>query len=342
MVGPNSSRNFYVPTKIQHLRFDGILNQISAGNKNVISNLTSSQTTDAFVHEHNEVNIKHVPQSHTHIQLFFDNAKNWKLLYPFLLSSPTFPLQLIRGIADSYEKSLMCINTAQKGNWCLYNITPNTMLISLETPYAHKLCISPTNYCLQLSRLTYSEECVSYLFNTLLTTPSTDFMYKPIEIYILAHLWKIRGPYASHTQMHLPKLSTFKGSSISPELCDQICEDYMDGLTYMFETMTSTDSNNLYEQYFSRAKHCVKQLINCPYDFIVQTMLECVPTWDNYSISIVYIILINIARNSHRCTSNILLNNLINVLLKNTSPSLSERTPINTTLEQFGECITQV
>jgi hypothetical protein len=322
----NTSRNFYVPTKTQNLVFNEVLNPISTEHKNIVSDLTPSQNDYA-------IHIKNANLPPTHIQLFFDNTNEWKLIYPFLLSSYTFTLQLVRGIADSYEKSLKCINTAQKEDWCLYNITPKTMIIPLATPYAHKLCISPTNYCLQLSRLSYSnDERATYLFNTILTTPSEDFMYKPVEIYILAHLWKIRGP--NLTNVNVPKMC--KTLSISYELCDQICEDYMNGLTYIFELMTPVNANIMYKQFFEQANYCVKQLINCPYNFIIQTIIECVLTWDNYSVSIAYINLINIARKSHGCTSNILLDNLINILLKNTSPSVSDRYSIESTMEQYN------
>jgi len=324
----NEMFNFYIPTKIQYIRFKNISNLINAKNKNIISDLRS-QSQDINV----DSNL--IP---THVQLFFNNATNWNLLYPFLLTSPIFPLQLVRGIADSYEASLICINVAQKEDWCLYNITPKTLLIPSNTPYAHKMCISPTNHCLQLSRLLQSETCMSYIFNTILTTPSSDFMYKPIEIYVLSHLWKIRGPSSLLCKNPtIPKIN--EGSSISPELCDQICDDYINGLTRIFETMSSVDADNLHKQYLSQATNCVKQLINSPYTFIVQTMIGCMLTWDNYSISITYIILINVARNSHRCSGNIILNNIINLLLTNISPNLSNRKTVEMTLEQFNLCI---
>jgi hypothetical protein len=318
---------FNTPTASQYINFN-IQPLTAYNNQNIITECDSELVPNSELESVGD---------NTYVQLSYGLNPDTQLCIRSFVGSPETP-HFVRNVCDTYEKVVSNASAAQLAGVCLYNITPKTIAVNSKTPYAHTVQLHLTPQCLDISKTCQDSEDarVKYVFGVLANTLPTDFIYKPLEVYILAHLWGLRGSDSEHLQtLGIPTYAAHAvHASISFAMCDQICTDYCKGVLKLIFEHPFKNAQASEQLFIKNVQKTVARLINKPAKNIVCEMLAQISTWDNYSISLVYTHLI-LASN----TSNDLLHRLADALFTNCSPNACNRKSLSNTEDQYAEHI---
>ena len=145
---------------------------------------------------------------------------------------------------------------------------------------------------------------------------TTEYTYKPIEVHVLFYLIE-------------NDLNT-----ISYSFIEEITEVFIQNLSVL-----SLFSQNYKDNYKNTCINSLKQYINKPKNEIICEVLKYYNTWDNYSLSLIYL---HIFGNITRVFSlkDTLIGKLITELSKNIHPDPSKRESLKETSTKYKDMYT--
>ena len=213
----------------------------------------------------------------------------------FIYNLPT-PKLFIFHLLDSYKYLLNTLIMVNEKNICFFHLSAKNIFFTDH----YKPIIKNFENSIILDNLK-NDYFIKIIEN------SEDVTNKPLEVFLLNYLIR------------------FDEESLSESLIDIICEKYIKNLKFL--EFFSKDYNKKYKN------ECIKTLkkyINKPKEIIMNDILKYINTWDNYSISILYldIVIIMIKTFSLKGT---FINKFVTILLKNILPEPSKRESLHNT-----------
>ena len=200
--------------------------------------------------------------------------------------------QYIKFIMNSYQKLLSSINKLNDLSIVHNNISYKTICVD------EKMEISICKFGLSMY-LNKSNQTIDYIKKYLLVY-NPEYEYWPIEFHVLSYMF------------------SNKIESISKINIDMILEDIYSKNNLAFNKKEATDFFIKY--------------INKPLSYIINDIFIYKQTWDNYSLSILFL---DILSASKLCENNIFIINFKNLLLSNIRPNPLLRLTILETLYKF-------
>ena len=171
------------------------------------------------------------------------------------LSTITNTKKYIFTIIDSYKKMLRNILLLYKVGISHFNINCDTLCFKNKT----------TPILRDWTTSLYSNKIKQV--DSLLQTPEI-YTNSPLEIYVIIYLNKY-------------KPETLKTSSI-----EIICKKYVDNITYQYLSfITANSKNNIY----LNSVKFMTQFLDMPREKVKCELMKYSHTWDNYSLSIIYL-----------------------------------------------------
>jgi hypothetical protein len=215
---------------------------------------------------------------------------------------PKTPKCFIFYVLESYIHVLSSLIKLNSNNICFFNLSSENI--------SFKENLNPIFYnfkkSLQMNKLDYSyiSKIVPFIDN---------FTCKPLELYVIFYLI-------------INNIDSLSYSYI------EVIVDYFINNSQVFELSLKEYTIS----YKETSINYLKKYINIPKIDIINDLLKNSDTWDNYSLSIIYLHVVYI---SIRCFSlnNGLLNNFLQILIKNVSPEPSQRLSLNETLQKFND-----
>ena len=225
----------------------------------------------------------------------------------FLLKMKT-PVVLIQNLLDSFSYLLMSFIKLNDNNLCFFNLSAENIVFIDNC--REKPILQNFNRSLQISKL---NEC--YISKIL--TKITNYTHKPIEIHLLFYL--IQNNW----------------ETITPNLVEQICDNYINNLSVL-----SLFSQNYINNFKKDCINFLNKFINIPKNIIIANILEYNDKWDIYSLSLLYLHIIgNIAR--FFSLKETFMNKFTILLCKNIHPDPLKRESLHDTKELFENIFTE-
>lgn len=219
----------------------------------------------------------------------------------FLFNLKT-PKQFIFYVLDSYSYLLTGLIKLNENNICFFNLSPENIVFNKENGEKPLL----QNFGLSLAVSQLNEE---YITNIIKKTKY--YTYKPLEIHILFYLIENNI------------------NTISYSFIENICEVFIDNMHIL-----SLFSPTYREKYKLSCINYLKTYINKPRNIIINDILQYCNTWDNYSLSIIYL---HIFGNILRVFSlkETIISKIVLELLKNIHPEPLKREKLTKTLANY-------
>jgi len=217
--------------------------------------------------------------------------------YLFLFYTPkTF----VFNILNCYSDVLNIIIKLNDNKVCFFNLSSENIFFKENgNPF-----LKSFNKSLLLNKL--DENYISNIIPKI-----TDYTCKPLEVYILFYL-------IMNNQ-----------ETLSYHFIESVVAFFIDNMNVL--TLFTENYRNTYK------KQCIeylKQYINQPKKQIISELLTYYETWDNYSLSIIYIHIIgNVIRTFELKDS--FMNSFLNLLVKNIFPDPSKRENIKKTRQNY-------
>lgn len=213
----------------------------------------------------------------------------------FLYGLPT-PELVLKHVFETYSYLLASLTKLNESKVCFFNLSAETIRIRENfTPIL-------TDFDKSLSIDSLDEQYISQIIKN-----TRNYTYKPIEVHILFYL------------------ICRDESIITYSLADAICSNYMKNLPVL--RFFSREQVSLYE---TKTMQFIEQFINRRKSDIIIELLYSVNTWDNYSLSVLYLHLLG---TFHRVfNKSTVMNKMIGMLFKNIGPG--RRSLISTTREK--------
>jgi hypothetical protein len=217
----------------------------------------------------------------------------------FLLRLPTSNLFVFH-IIDSFSYLLENIILLNKRNICFFDLSTKSIAFN----NAYKPILRNFSKSIQLNHID-----VDYLTNIIEGTD--DYTLKPLEIHVLFYL--INGDE-----------NTLSYSSI-----ETICESFVKN-----NDILKLFSLQYREKYYESCVHCLKKYINNHKNDIITDIMKYSSTWDNYSLSSLYLYLVG-NFNKIFCLKDCFLSKFCVLLNKNLHSDPLKRETLKTTQEEF-------
>ena len=157
-------------------------------------------------------------------------------------------------VIHTYQKLLRHLLLLQKANIVHFNINYETICFDKK----HRVLLRDWSNAISTSTSTTIPSILS--INTTITTNS------PLEIYVLSHIKKDK-----------------KANTLNRESIESICKTYVDNPYLSFITSSSKD------KLYSKSLDFIMPLIDMPREKIIHEMMKYSHTWDNYSLTIIYL-----------------------------------------------------
>jgi len=236
--------------------------------------------------------------SRKHILLRY-NSDIFITFNTFLFNLPT-PKLLILHIIESYQHLLNSFIKLQDNNICYFNFSLKNVVFDKN----YKPIIK--NFDLSLIK---DELDSSYLLKII--DKIDDFTYKPLEIHVIFYLIKNDE------------------NSLSFNSIELICRNFVDNMSIL-----TLFSKNYKESYFLNCVEFLKKYINKSKIHIIEDIIQYCDTWDNYSISILYLHLFG---NMTRVFSlkDCFISKLAVLLTKNVCPDPFKRETLENTKKNY-------
>jgi hypothetical protein len=242
--------------------------------------------------------------SQKHILLRY-NSSNFITFNTFLFNLPN-PALIVSHIIESYEHLLNSFLKLQENNICYFNFSLKNIVFDKN----HKPILK--NFDLSLIK---EELNPSYLVKIL--DKICDFTYKPLEIHVIFYLIKNDENTLSYNSIEL------------------ISRNFVDNMSIL-----TLFSKNYKESYFLNCVEFLKRYINQPRISIVEDILNYCDTWDNYSLSILYLHLFGNMTRVFSLKDNF-ISKLTIMLTKSVCPDPSKRESIEKTKKNYELLYTQ-
>jgi hypothetical protein len=215
----------------------------------------------------------------------------------FLYGLPT-PTLVLKHIFETYSHLLASLTKLNNAGICFFNLSSET--IKIRENFAPIL----TGFDKSLSINSLDEQYISeFIKNT------RDYTYKPIEVHILFYL------------------ICRNESIISYSLADTICSNYVKHLPVL--RFFSREQISVFE---TKTMQFIEQFINRRKSDIIIELLHSVNTWDNYSLSVMYLHLLGTFQRVFSLHTSVVMNNMIGMLFNNIL--IGKRSLISTTREK--------
>jgi hypothetical protein len=242
--------------------------------------------------------------SQKHILLHY-NSDNFITFNTFLFNLPN-PALIVSHIIESYEHLLNSFLKLQEINICYFNFSLKNIVFDKN----HKPILK--NFDLSLIK---EELNPSYLLKIL--DKIGDFTYKPLEIHVIFYLIKNDENTLSYNSIEL------------------ISRNFVDNMSIL-----SLFSKNYKDSYFLNCMEFLKRYINKHKISIIEDILNYCDTWDNYSLSILYLHLFGNMTRVFSLKDNFISKMTI-MLTKNVCPDPVKRESIEKTRENYELLYTQ-
>jgi len=242
--------------------------------------------------------------SQKHILLYY-NGNNFITFNAFIFNLPT-PTLFVSHIIESYEHLLKSFVNLQENNLCYFNFSLKNIVFDKNYKPILK------NFDLSLIK---EELNPSYLIKIL--DKLTDFTYKPLEIHVIFYLIKNDETTLSYNSV------------------DLISRNFVDNMSIL-----ALFSKNYKESYYLGCVEFLKKYINQPRIHIIEDILKYCDTWDNYSLSILYLHLFGNMTRAFSLKDNFISKMTI-MLTKNVCPDPSKREPIEKSKKNYELLYTQ-
>jgi hypothetical protein len=230
----------------------------------------------------------------------YENVNNKYKYFNDFLFTLNSPKLIILHTLLSFEYLLNSLIKLNDTNICYFNLSSENILFYVNNPMLQNFRQS-----ISISKLDEN-----YIANIIKHTD--DFTCKPLEVQVLFYLIK-------------NNLDT-----ISYGFIEQISEIYISNLSilrFFPENYIISFKNSCIET--------LKKYINKDKNAIISHIMKKYSTWDNYSISILYLhIFINIS--NVFLLKDTFINKLIDLLIKNIDPEPLKRESLETTLEKYN------
>jgi hypothetical protein len=172
----------------------------------------------------------------------------------FLFNLPS-PKLFVFHILDSYSYLLESLIQLSDKNVCFFDLCPENIIFNAN----YKPLLQ--NFQLSLVCDTLHEEYITSIILKI-----KDYTHKPLEIHLLFYL-------IANDEV-----------SISYSLMEIICTNYMNNMSVL-----SFFSQKYRDSYKKACEDFLKQYINRPKTDIIRDILTYHDTWDNYSLSVIYL-----------------------------------------------------
>lgn len=214
----------------------------------------------------------------------------------FIFNLPT-PKLFIFHILDSYKDLLTKIIKLNESRLCFFNLSAKNVYFS-------------RNYTPMIKNFEKSllmDDLTNGYISTIIED-TEDFIDKPLEVHVLFYLIKNDEITLSYT------------------FIESICDNYVNQLNIL-----DFFSENYRNSYKNACIESLKKYINKPKKLIIQDILQYVNTWDNYSLSILYLYMFC---NTIKVFSlqDTFMNKMLIIFLKNIDPEPFKRETLSNTL----------
>ena len=234
-----------------------------------------------------------------YLLLTYDDIKYITHFNDFLFNIPT-PKLLIFSILDSFSylsQSLIKLNNLEI---CMFDLSSENLFFRDN----FKPIITNFDKSLLINKL--DDSYISKIIEGI-----TDFTYKPIEIHVLFYLIANNEETLSYT------------------FIETICKEYVKNTSVL-----SFFSQTYIDKYKNNCIHFLKKYINKPKTTIINEILNYYDTWDNYSLSILYLHIIGSVCIAFSLKGTF-LNKLFITLSKNINPDPSKRERLEETFLKY-------
>ena len=211
--------------------------------------------------------------------------------------------ELLSNIFKTYLYLLNSINILNINSIYCYNISISDIKINTLNQPIIKIPILSLNQNQEHNLNVYIMKIVE---------KTSDFSCKPIEIYILYYLKHLNNNGLSSSLMYI------------------ICNNYYENLTN--NNILDCFSQKEKDEYYNNCVLFVSQFINKSKLEIIQQILKYYNTWDNYSISIIYLSIFHLFINNIK---NDVIHNIKTLLFLNINPFPNKRQSISDTITTY-------
>jgi len=217
------------------------------------------------------------------------------------------PNKFIFHVLESYSYLLTSLVTLNDNDICFFNLSSENIVF--DNDCGDKPMLQNFSTSLQINKL--NEKYI-----TAVIKKATEYTYKPLEVHVLFYLIE-------------NDLNT-----ISYSFIEEITEVFIQNLSVL-----SLFSQNYKDNYKKTCINSLKQYINKSKNEIICEVLKYYNTWDNYSLSLIYL---HIFGNITRVFSlkDTLLNKLITELSKNIHPDPLKRESLKETSTKYQNMYT--
>jgi len=247
-----------------------------------------------------QTNIIHTKNNDKYVLFTYKNENNVNF-YHFMLRLPS-PKLFVFHIIDSFSYVLENLLILQKNKICFFSI--NTQNMAFNKGY--KPILRNFSESIQINKLD-----VSYITDVI--KQIEDYTFKPLEVRVLFYL--------IHNEEN-----TLSYSSI-----EDICELFVKN-----NCILSLFSLEYREKYLQTCINVLKKYINNHKNDIISDIMKYADTWDNYSLSILYLFFIG-NFNKVFCLKDCFLSKFSVLLNKNTNPDPLKRESLQKTQDAFQE-----
>jgi hypothetical protein len=273
-------------------------------NKYQIINTCTSITIGEVFQQIYQFNMNDITNSKKYVLLEY-NKLNFTKFDTFLFNLPN-PKLFIFYVIDSYIYLLNSLLELEHINVCFFNLSSKNILFGKND----KPILTNFETCLLLENNSNINANAIYLCKII--EKIEDYTHKPIEIHVIFYLIKNNE-------------DTLTFSSI-----ESICENFVKNISIL-----DFFSQNYKENYYKACVDCLKKYINIPKIDIINAFLQFSNTWDNYSLSILYL---HIIVNTTRCfmLKGTFLNKLSIILSKIIIPNALLRETLTNTIHNVN------
>ena len=220
----------------------------------------------------------------------------------FIVSLKT-PTHFISKIFSCYTYLLNGLIVLNDYDICLFDLSPENIVYPLNN--GDNPILQNFQKSIQQNKIT-----INYIINILKSID--DYTHKPLEVHLLFYIYNNNN------------------ITLTEALMKQICKKYVDNTQVL-----KFFSEKYREKYYESCINVLTKYIKKPLREIVETIFESIETWDNYSLSIIYLHLIGnltlVFSLKHKFITNFIM-----LLLKNISPNPLQRESLENTLSHFN------
>ena len=248
-----------------------------------------------------------------------DSHHNFYQMFNNIGKSSSNSKKGIMRIIDSYKYLLHIMQILNTYQIVHLNIIPNNILFNSDN--------NPilSNFTNSFHFPSLNEERKSNLFKSYIPknqqqdqNPSNIFYTQPLEVYVISFLENQEN-----------------NSSLSLSNIELLCSNFT---TLSFSAL-SIFSETYIKEYKELAVFSLRCYINKPKEYVINDLLNNSSTWNNYSLSMLYLHLLNFHFAGTSITHNQFITSFSQVLMNNIHAKVSYRCSASQTLELFEEVL---